>query len=296
VLNYRQSAPFNFLGLPAETSDYATSPVVVWPVPLERTTTYMAGTGRGPRAIIEASRAVETWDEELEAEACLRGIHTLPEIDTRHGAIEEVLRALGKAATALLEDGKFFLALGGEHSLTPPLVAACAAKSPGLSVLQIDAHADLRAQYEGSPHSHACALRRVLEICPAVQVGIRSLSVEEAEAIPRLPTRVFFARDLHRRPPGEWIPEIVGALGDPVYLTLDIDGLDPALVPATGTPEPGGLGWYDTLALLRAVFERKRVVAADLVELLPQPGQHASDFLCARLAYKIIVYKLLLGR
>lgn len=289
---YRESPPFNFLGLPAEMADYARLAAVVWPIPLERTTSYAAGTSRGPRAILDASRQVEAYDDELEDEPCRQGIHTFPEMDTRHGGIEEVLDSIKHTAGVLLDDRKFFLALGGEHSLTPPLVAACAAKFPGLSVLQIDAHADLRDQYEGSPHSHACAMRRVVEICPAVQVAIRNLSAEEAEAVPQLPTRIFPARKLHGRAASEWVPEVVSALSDTVYLTLDIDGLDPSLVPATGTPEPGGLGWYDTLALLRGLFEKKRVVSADLVELMPQPGQHASDFLCARLAYKILSYKM----
>jgi len=293
--SYRETPPFNFLGLPPELADYGRSAAVVWPVPLERTTSYAAGTAGGPRAILDASRQVETYDDELENEPCRQGIHTLPEMDTRHGPLEELLGSLRRAAADLLDDGKFFLALGGEHSLTPPLVAACAAKYPGLSVLQIDAHADLRDQYEGSPNSHACAMRRVLDVCPAVQVGIRNISAEEAAALPRLATRIFPARSLHGRPAAEWVPQVLSALTDNVYLTVDIDGLDPSLVPATGTPEPGGLGWYETLALLRALFERKRVVAADLVELMPRPGQHASDFLCARLAYKIISYRLSLG-
>lgn len=294
--NYPEPPPVNFLGLPPELTGYRQAAAVVWPIPMERTTSYVSGTARGPRAIVDASRFAETYDEELGAEPSRRGIHTLPEMDTRHGSVEDLLANLKRVAGSLLDDGKFFVALGGEHSLTPPLVAASAERFPGLSVLQVDAHSDLRDQYEGSRHSHACAMRRVVEMCPAVQVGIRSMSPEEAADVGRLPTRIFPAHKLHARPAAEWIAEVLAALSDTVYLTFDIDGLDPALVPATGTPEPGGLGWYETLALLRALFEQKRVVAADLVELLPQPGQHASDFLCARLVYKMISYRLLLSR
>ncbi len=290
LANYPVYLPHNFMGLEPEFADYRNAVAVVWPVPLERSTSWVPGTVRGPEAIIAASRFAEYYDEELGIEACYRGIHTLPEMDTRQGSIEEVLARLETIAGRLLDDGKFFLALGGEHTLTPPLVAACARRYPSLSVLQLDAHADLRDEYEGSRTSHACTMRRVLEICPAVQVGLRTMALEEAQAAPALPTRLFLARELHRRRTEEWIAEVIESLSDHVYVTFDADALDPALLPATGTPEPGGLLWEETLTLLRAVFERKRVVSADLVELLPLPGQHASDYLCARLAYKIISY------
>ncbi|OFW03407.1 MAG: agmatinase [Acidobacteria bacterium RIFCSPLOWO2_12_FULL_59_11] len=290
---YPARLPLNFGGLEEPDSGYEQARVIVWPIPLERTTTYKPGTRYGPAAILDASRNMELYDEELQAEPFRCGIHTLPEMETQVGTIEKTLADLHTVASGLLADGKFVVALGGEHSLTPPIVAACAKKFPNLSVLQIDAHADLRDTYEGSGHSHACAMRRVLEICPAVQVGIRSLSREEAGALPHLSnTRVFYAQQIVGQPPEKWVPEVIQSLSDTVYVTLDVDGLDPSLVPATGTPEPGGLGWYELLRLLREVAAKKTIVAADLVELSPQPGLHACEFLCARLAYKMVGYVL----
>jgi len=288
---YPSRLPLNFGGLEEAFSNYENSSVVIWPIPLERTTSYKTGTRYGPAAIIEASRNLELYDEELHAEPFRCGVHTLPEMETQVGTLEKVLADLHTVANGLLADGKFMLALGGEHSLTPPLVAACAKKYADVSVLQIDAHADLRDSYEDNPHSHACAMRRVLEICPAVQVGIRSMSREEADALPILNnTRLFFAQPIVRQNAETWIHDVVNSLSSKVYLTIDVDGLDPSLMPATGTPEPGGLGWYDVLELLRVVAAQKTIVAADLVELSPQPGFHSCDFLCARLAYKIVGY------
>lgn len=288
---YTPATAENFGGLPEENSRYENSRAVVFPIPLERTTTYEHGTRNGPAAIIAASRNMETWDEELGVETFSKiGIATLPAIDTAEGALEKVLTEIYTTELALLGDGKFPVALGGEHSLTPPLVAAAAKKFPDLSVLQIDAHADLREAYQGNPASHASAMRRVVETCPAVQVAIRSLSIEESEAIPRLRTKIYWARDIARAPLESWIPRVVADLSAHVYLTVDLDGFDPAYMPATGTPEPGGLDWYQVTSLIRAVAKSKRIVAADVVELLPQHGDHASDFLAAKLVYKILGY------
>ena len=283
--------PENFGGLPDEHSQYATSRAVIFPVPLERTTSYEHGTRNGPAAILAASRNMELYDEELELEPYKEiGIHTLPAIDTADGTLDEVISEIFTAQLGLLEDEKFTGALGGEHSLTPPLVSATAKKYKNLSVLQIDAHADLRDEYQGNPASHACAMRRVVEICPAVQVGVRSLSVEEAQAIPRLRTSVYWAKDIARAPLKSWIAKVLADLSPNVYLTIDLDGFDPAFVPATGTPEPGGLDWMQVTSLVRAVADHKKIVGMDIVELLPQPGDHASDFLAAKLVYKCLGY------
>jgi agmatinase len=283
--------PENFGGLPDEHSRYATSRAVIFPVPLERTTSYEHGTRNGPAAILAASRNMELYDEELELEPYKEiGIHTLPAIDTADGTLDEVISEIFTAQLALLEDDKFTVALGGEHSLTPPLVSATAKKFKNLSVLQIDAHADLRDEYQGNPASHACAMRRVVEVCPAVQVGIRSLSVEEAQAIPHLRTSVYWAKDIARAPMKSWIAKVLADLSPNVYLTIDLDGFDPAFVPATGTPEPGGLDWMQVTSLIRAVADHKKIVGMDVVELLPQPGDHASDFLAAKLVYKCLGY------
>jgi len=291
MARYTPMPPDNFCGLAEEDSRYETSRAVIFPVPLERTTTYEHGTRNGPAAIIAASRNMELYDEELERESYKEiGIHTLPAIDTMDGTLDEVLTELYTAELALLEDGKFPVALGGEHSITPPLVTAAAKKFKDLSVLQIDAHADLRNEYQANPQSHACAMRRVVEVCPAVQVGIRSISEEEVRAIPNLKTKIYWAKDIVRAPLKPWIARVLADLSPNVYLTVDLDGFDPSLVPATGTPEPGGLDWHQVTSLIRAVADHKRIVGMDVVELLPQPGDHASDFLAAKLVYKSLGY------
>jgi agmatinase len=288
---YIPMPPENFGGLPEEHSKYETSRAVIFPVPLERTTTYEHGTRNGPAAILAASRNMELYDEELGIEPYKEfGIVTLPAIDTMDGTLQEVLEELFTAESELFADGKFPVALGGEHSLTPPLVSAAAKKFKNLSVLQIDAHADLRDKYQGNPASHACAMRRVVEICPAVQVGIRSLCEEEARDIPNLPVKVYWAKDIARAPLKTWIAKVLGDLSSHVYVTIDVDGFDPSVVPATGTPEPGGLDWHQVTSLMRAVAGHKKIVGMDVVELLPQPGHHASDFLAAKLVYKCLGY------
>jgi agmatinase len=283
--------PDDFGGLSEEDSLYEKAGAVIFPVPLERTTTYEHGTRNGPSAILAASRNMELYDEELGCEIYKEvGIATAPAIDTMDGTLDQVITAIFTAQCEFLEDGKLPVALGGEHSLTPPLVTAVAKKYSDLSVLQIDAHADLRDQYQGNPSSHACAMRRVVEICPAVQVGIRSLSVDEAKAIPQLKTKIYWAKDIIRSPLQGWIGNVLADLSPNVYLTVDLDGFDPSIVPATGTPEPGGLDWYQVTSLIRAVASHKKIVGMDVVELLPQPGDHASDFLAAKLVYKTLGY------
>ncbi len=288
---YTPMPPDNFGGLSEEHSLYEGSRAVIFPVPLERTTTYERGTRNGPAAILRASQNMELYDEELELEPYKEiGIHTLPPIDTMDGTLDEVITELFTAQCGLLDDDKFPVAIGGEHTLTPPLVSAVTKKYKNLSVLQIDAHADLRDEYQGNPASHACAMRRVLEFCPAVQVGIRSLSVEEAQAIPHLRTKVYWANDIVRAPLKAWIAKVLADLSPNVYLTIDLDGFDPSIIPATGTPEPGGLDWHQVTSLVRAVAHHKKIVGMDVVELLPQPGEHASDFLAAKLIYKCLGY------
>jgi N1-aminopropylagmatine ureohydrolase len=288
---YTPMPPENFGGISDEHSLYETSRTVIFPVPLERSTSYEHGTRNGPSAILAASRHMELYDDELQMEPYKEiGIATLPAIDTTDGTMEEVLAELYTAQLGLLEDGKFPVAIGGEHSLTPPLVSATAKKFKDLTVLQIDAHADLRDEYQGNSASHACAMRRVVEVCPAVQVGIRSLCEEEAKAIPHLRTKVYWAKDIVRAPMKAWIAKVLDDLGPNVYLTIDLDGFDPSVVPATGSPEPGGLDWHQVTSLVRAVADHKKIVAMDVVELLPQPGDHASDFLAAKLIYKCLGY------
>jgi N1-aminopropylagmatine ureohydrolase len=232
---------------------------------------------------------MELWDEEMQADVHGVGIFTLPEMELPFGEMQAVVDEIERVAYEIVGRDKFLLTLGGEHSITPPLVSATARKYASLSVLQIDAHADMRDAYMGTPHNHACAMRRSLEHASVTQVGIRSLSTEEAEALPRLKTNIFYDFDMRRDP--KWIDAVVESLGQHVYVTIDVDGMDPAIMPATGTPEPGGLSWAEITALLRATAERRTIVAADIVELSPIPGMVAPSFLCAKLLYKLLTYR-----
>ncbi len=287
--DYDHGAPMAFGGAMPTMRSFDDSRVVILPVPVDRTTSYVSGTRNGPREILEASSHMELWDEEVGADVHGVGIFTLPAMELPFGEMMPLIDEIRRVAGEILARDKFLVTLGGEHSITPPLVAAAATRFPGLSVLQIDAHADLRDCYMGTPHNHACAMRRSLEYAHVTQVGIRSMSAEEAEAAPALNTSIFYDATMRRDP--HWIDRVVDTLSDPVYITIDVDGLDPAIMPATGTPEPGGLAWYEILALLRATLSRKTVVACDVVELSPLPGLMAPNFLCAKLIYKILSYR-----
>ena len=286
---YDHGAPTMFGGAMPTMKSFEDSRVVILPVPLDRTTSYVPGTRNGPREILDASSHMELWDEEVGADVHGVGIFTLPAMELPFGEMAPLMAEIRRVAAEVLARDKFLVTLGGEHSITPPLVEAAAARFSGLSVLQIDAHADLRDCYMGTPHNHACAMRRSLEYAPVTQVGIRSMSTEEAEAAPGLNTTLFYDHAMRRDP--TWIDRVVDTLTGPVYITIDVDGMDPAIMPATGTPEPGGLSWYEILALLRATIQRKTVVACDLVELSPLPGLMAPNFLCAKLIYKILTYR-----
>ena len=265
------------------------SAVIILPVPIDRTTSYVGGTRNGPHDILQASSHMELWDDETRSDVHGIGIFTLPEMELPFGDMQGVVDEIERVAYEIIGRDKFLMTLGGEHSITPPLVSAAARKYSNLSVLQIDAHADMRDAYMGTPHNHACAMRRSLEYASITQVGIRSLSTEEAEALPRLKTTIFYDVDMRKDP--NWIDAVVNTLGPNVYVTIDVDGMDPAIMPATGTPEPGGLSWYEMLSLLRAVITQRTVVGCDIVELSPLPGVAAPNFLCAKLIYKILTYQ-----
>lgn len=289
---YDHGAPLVFGGALPEPRSFDDARVVILPVPVDRTTSYVPGTRNGPREILQASSHMELWDEEVGADVHTVGIFTLPEMELPFGELQPLMDEIDRVATEILSRDKFLVTLGGEHSITPPLVAAATRKYKGLHVLQLDAHADLRETYMGTRHNHACAMRRSLDHAPITQVGIRSMSAEEAQALPALKTKIFY--DISMRSNPRWIDAVVDSLGDPVYVTVDVDAFDPAIMPATGTPEPGGLSWYEMLALLRATFLKRRVVACDVVELSPLPGVIAPNFLCAKLVYKMLAYRFAL--
>ena len=298
--------PHAFLGAEPPISDFETARSVILPVPYESTTSYSGGTRLGPQGIIEASRFVELYDQELDREICDVGIHTLPALELTKAGPTEAAAELEEAYAQVLQaiGDRFPIVLGGEHGISAPLIRAMVrhleTKAGGgagggerLTVLQLDAHADLRDGYEGTTHSHASFAFRTLDVADYVQVGIRAVSSEERAVMRAHPDkiRVFWADQMWDN--DRWIDEAIAALGPKVYLTVDVDYFDPSLVPSTGTPEPGGGDWYRTLRFLRRVFEEREVVGADVVEHAPIPGFHAPDFLVAKLVYKLIGYRFL---
>jgi agmatinase len=281
----------NFGGIDEEEySSFDASRILIWPVSYEGTVSYGTGTGAGAMAIVDASRNMELYEEETDSEVYKLGIHTLEEFKPRDTP-EAMMNELYERTKELLVAGKFICMLGGEHSVSAPIIKAHSEKYSDLSVLQIDAHADLRDTYDGTPHSHASIMARVVKDLqiPSVQVGIRSISGDEARALnDGLPTKIFWARNIVGRT--DWIDDAVDSLSSQVYLTIDIDGLDPSIVPTTGTPEPGGLGWYETLALIRRIAEKKTIVGMDLVEYSYAENYDSPAFLCSKLVYKTLAY------
>ncbi|MFH1841411.1 MAG: agmatinase [Candidatus Nealsonbacteria bacterium] len=273
---YPTTEPFNFLGL--DNQDYQKAKIVVFPVPYSSTTYWKSGTKEGPQAIIEASRHIELYDIETKKDPLKEGIFTLPFLEPSKDSPKDTIFQIKKVIDKLLSDGKFPVMLGGEHSITLGAVQSFKEKFSDFSVLQIDAHSDLRDEFEGTKYHHACVMRRVKDLnIPTTQVGIRSM-LEEEEA-----ENIFLAPDLP-------IDKIISTLKEKVYLTFDLDALDPSIMPSTGTPEPGGLGWYEVLKLIKEVAEKRKIIGFDLVELDPIPGLAAPDFLAAKLVYKIINY------
>jgi agmatinase len=270
---------------------------VIVPVPFDRTSTWHKGADRGPDAIRTASTQVELFDIETGGEPFRAGIAESPDrVDV--ATSESMIRDVSGIVSKHLGHDTIPVVVGGEHSVTIGAVRAAADRHRDLSVLQLDAHADLRDEYEGSKYNHACVMARVRECCPAVAVGIRSMDSSELSAAETMP--VFYAHEIagrcseggstgNGRAIDRWIDDVVGGLSPSVYITIDLDVFDPSIMPSTGTPEPGGLGWYEVLSLLRAVASRRRIVGFDIVELCPD-GSHAAEFLAAKLCYKLFAY------
>ncbi len=283
--------PYSFLGLGQEWTAPDRARVALLPVPYEATTSYGEGARRGPEAILAASRHLELYDHELDTEPYRAGVHTYPMVQLTAEGPEAALAELAARYAEVCEDGRFLIVLGGEHTITQAPVLYWADRLDGdLAVLQFDAHADLRDRFHGTPWSHACVMRRVVERVRPVAVGVRAIDVEERRLIDELGLTVVYAEELG----GEgWTDRALEALSsENVYVTFDVDFFDPAYMPATGTPEPGGGTWAHAMALLRRVFSERNVVAADVVELAPIPGLAAPDFLTAKLVYKMIGYWL----
>jgi agmatinase len=281
-----QTIPFNFGGIPRNQSSWENARVVFLSAPYDLTTSYLPGSRRGPLAILEASTHMELYDEELGFETARIGLHTLDPLEALSSGPGEMVRLISAYARPVVKAGKFPVLLGGEHSVTLGLAFELQKKYPRLSFLQLDAHADLRGEFEGTPYSHACVARRLSEQGALVQVGIRSLSVEESVFLKKSFVRSYPWHTLADRP--GWEEEAIGHLGPEVYVTIDLDVLDPAIMPATGTPEPGGLDWRTLTRFLRKVAQARKVVGFDVVELAPIPGWVAPDFLAAKLIYRFI--------
>jgi agmatinase len=289
----------NFLNLSDDDASLARARYVLLPVPYDRTVTYKKGAAKAPQAILEASTQLELWDEETGLEAWKEGIHTADPLTTT--APPDVLAGLTEPrARALLapnEAGtpRVLGVLGGEHSISLGPVRAVASVHPDLAILHVDAHADVRAGFGGTEFGHGCIFRKIVEHAPVVQVGIRSASPGEAEYLAQEPRiRTFWAHQLRRDPSrAAWIAKVMEALGPagrPVYLSIDVDGLDPGILPGTGTPEPGGLSWADLVEMIQAAAQRFEIVAFDVVEVLPEKDRILSEFVAARLVYKIVSF------
>jgi agmatinase len=283
------TVPYNFLGLPAENSDYKKSRYAVLPLPYDATVSFRTGSREGPLAIIAASRQVELFDPKLGREICDPGVTTLDPIEPDARGPEGTMDEIFRYAKKIVRDGKFLLGLGGEHSVTSPLVKAVQTKHKKLSVLHIDAHLDMRNTWQGSPYSHACVIRRVHEMgIKTVSVGIRNISEEEYTYVRKTGQTVFPAEEIRHAKDEQWMIDASNGLSKKVYVTIDIDGFDPSIAPGTGTPEPGGLDWYHVIRLLETIAKDHEIVAADIVEVLPVPGQVVTEFMAAKLAAKII--------
>jgi agmatinase len=278
----------NFGGIEPECAAYDGAAFAVIPVPYDLTSTYQSGSRQGPAAILAASANMELYDEELQKVTYREGIFTAAPIEVDARGPDRMVGAIRQVVSDVLIDGKIPVLLGGEHSITLGAVQAVQVAFPTLTVLQLDAHADMRESYQGTPYSHACIARRIQELCPLVQAGIRSMSEEEAVFMKERAIKTFSADFILDEP--EWIDKICEHLSGDIYITVDLDVLDPAFMPSTGTPEPGGVSWRDVLRLIRRVSKKCRIRGFDVVELSPIPGHVAPDFLAAKLIYRIMGY------
>lgn len=274
----------SFCGLPGSTTDYAKASTVILPVPFDKTSTWIKGADKGPAAIIEASQNLEFYDIETKTEILDRGIFTARPIRVASSPV--LIKKTDAAVSRYLKDKKLVVTLGGEHSVSIGVIKAYAKHFKDLAILHLDAHADTRDTYEGSPYNHACVIARAREFTGnIVSVGLRSMDASERPGVDE--KRTFYAHEIHDS--DKWIGKAVRLLSRNVYVTIDLDVFDPGIMPSTGTPEPGGLGWYQVMKLLYAVAKAKSIVGFDVVELCPS-GSKAPDFLAAKLIYTLLSY------
>ena len=277
-----------FAGLEPPYSNLQQARTVILPVPYDSTSEWRSGSRRGPQAIIDASQYLELYDLELDREIYKVGISTLPKVEPLLSSPQDMIDRVYQVVKGLIQKGKFIVLLGGEHSLSLGAVRAFKEAFPGLSVLQLDAHADLRDEYLGTKYSQACVMRRIFELCPISQVGVRSLSWEEKQFLTQNKLKPFYMSDLASNTAS--VDQIVDSLSEDVYVTVDVDVLDPSIMPSVGTPEPDGMSWRQVLDIIESVALHKHVVGLDLMEFCPEEGPGACAFLLAKLAYKLIGY------
>lgn len=276
----------NYGGLDEEYTHPAHSKIVVIPVPYDETSTWLKGADRGPTAILEASANMEIYNIDTDSEIFKHGIYTADTVSEK-GSIEKMLQSVYETVKYYLERKKFIVLIGGEHSVSIGAFKAFSEKFSDLTILQLDAHADLRDEYLGSKYNHACTMARAKEYCPIVQVGIRSMSVEEKNNLDT--KKIFWAKEIYNNK--AWINRAIKQLSKNVYITIDLDVFDPSIMSSTGTPEPGGLLWYDVLDFLKMVNKKVNIVGFDVVELCPNDTNKSPDFLAAKLIYQILSYK-----
>lgn len=280
--------PLQFGDSSTQCSNPQTARIVILPVPYDRTSTWIKGADRGPQAILKASFNLEFYDILTDSEIFTHGITTDSPVNGQLEP-ESMVAEVYRRAAGYFRKNQFPVILGGDHSVSIGAFRAAAEAFENLTILQLDAHADTRMEYEGSIYNHACVMARARELCPIVQVGIRSMDSSEKAALD--PSRVVFAHDIAEDPGRNWIQKVLSQLTDNVYLTIDLDVLDPSLMPATGTPEPGGLGWYEICALIRQVCRHHKVIGMDVVELCPREELWACDFLAAKLIYQTLSFR-----
>ena len=273
--------------MPEEYCDYKKAKIVILPAPFDATSTWIKGADKGPAALLEASANMETYDIETDSEVYTQGIFTDEPIKEKKSP-EKMTAELKSRVLKHIKSKKYVVTIGGEHSVSAGAIAAHTESFDNVSIIQFDAHADLRNEYHGSKYNHACVMARARELGNVVQVGIRSAAVEEGLLIQNA-DNVFLAHKIYNN--NDWFDKCLSKLTKNVYLTIDLDAFDPAIMPGTGTPEPGGLGWYQTLDFLKRLMTEKNVVGFDVVELCPIPANKSSDFLAAKLVYKLLTYK-----
>ena len=278
-----------YAGIPKKYAKKDKAAIYLTSIPYDGTSTWGKGANKGFDAFLDAAENMELYDIETDSEVYKHGIHLTDPI-LEKSSPEAMFRATYERTKELLDSNKFLTFFGGEHSVSIGIIKAFYEKYPNLTVLQLDAHTDLRPQYEGTPYNHACAVFDASQNTNLVQVGIRSMDVSERKFLNE--DKCFFAQDIHRKK--DWMKKALSKISDPVYITLDLDVFDPSIMPSTGTPEPGGLLWYETLEFLKKVFTTKNVVGFDIVELAPKPENKAPDFLAAKLYYKMLSYKFCL--